>query len=302
MAEVSQLTIYSVGKAATDKARGEKKLDVILSEVSFAQPTAVETTKTDAEVKHEGEGGQDTIQTQLGNTVEALWWNFNGIRVSPPDVKKDDDVLVLRLGDTDVYYWLDLNMANVKRLECVVFAINADPKSKIKQDLSNAYWFMMSSLDKSMHIHTSTANGEPFAWDIQLDTEKSILIVADSKGNKIYINSQEDDIGMVNSIGSKFQIVKQQMFGYAEKLINFKTDQFVVDCKTADINAATKVTLATPETLATKKLNVGTDFSYGGVGEGKGNFTAPDAVIGGITFTVHTHTEQGDGKDVSAPH
>lgn len=302
MAEVSQLTIYSVGKAATDKARGEKKLDVILSEVSFAQPTAVDATKTEAEISHEGEGGKDTVQAELGNTVEALWWNFNGIRVSPPDVKKDDDVLVLRLGDTDVYYWLDLNMANVKRLECVVFAINADPKSKIKQDLSNAYWFMMSSLDKSMHIHTSAANGEPFEWDIQLDTNESILIVQDSKGNTIYINSKEDDIGMENSVGTKFQLVKQQIFGYAEKLINFKTQSFVVDCETADINGKNKVSFNTPLTYASEKLNVGTDFSYGGVGEGKGNFTAPDAIIAGITFTVHTHTEQGDGKDVSVPH
>lgn len=299
--EVSQLAIYSMGKAADDKPRGEKKLNVVLSEVSFAQETKVETQVAPAEAAHEGEGGKDTVQTNLGNTVEALWWNFNGFRVSPPDVKKDDDVIILRLGDTDIYYWLDLNTANVKRLECLVFAINADPKNKIAQDLSNAYWFMFSSLDKMLQIHTSTSNGEPFAWDIQLDTKESRLVVQDSKGNTVYVDSKEDDIGMANSMGSKFQVIKQKIFGTAEEEIRFKTKAFIVQCQTALLDAATSVTHKTPSTKMTGNLDVDKNFSYGGTGEGKGTFTVTEAIINGITFTLHVHTEQGDGKDVSKP-
>ena len=56
-----------------------------------------------------------------------------------------------------------------------------------------------------------------------------------------------------------------------------------------------------PISLFTGNVDVTKNFSYGGTGEGKGTFTVTEAIINGITFTVHTHREQGDGQLVSKP-
>lgn len=308
--EISQLKVYSYGIVAEDKARGTDRIQVIPIEVNFANPTAVAAQETEVELNHQtATGSQDSLKLTMGNTIPATWLKFNTNRVTSPDVKKGDQVRIHRLGETDIYYWEDMDSMNVKRLEHVVFAFGADPNNGKTNNLNNAYWLAFSPMDKHITLHTSKMNGEAFGYDIQLDTEESKFVVMDDAGNKIWLSSVEGDIGAENSFGTKMHMFRDEIYGWAKDKIHWKTKEWVVDCETATMNcttslvkASTKITHDTPDTDLTGNLLVQKDFTYNGTGEGKGLFTVTEAKIGGITFTLHVHKEQGDGNDVSTPH
>ena len=87
-----------------------------------------------------------------------------------------------------------------------------------------------------------------------------------------------------------------------------------VDCDTLHIKAATKVMMDSPLVEASKELVAQGRMSGNdglAVKGGKGGAavqingglrTTEDVVAGGVSVMHHTHTEQGDGADVSAPH
>ena len=87
-----------------------------------------------------------------------------------------------------------------------------------------------------------------------------------------------------------------------------------VDCDTLHIKAATKVMMDSPLVETSKELVAQGRMSGNdglAVKGGKGGAavqinggleTTEDVVAGGVSVMHHTHTEQGDGADVSAPH
>ncbi|QXO09888.1 hypothetical protein pEaSNUABM38_00166 [Erwinia phage pEa_SNUABM_38] len=300
--EISQLKPYSYGIVAEDKARGTDVIKVIPIEVNFANATTIDTKEAEIEMSYKNaKGAQDNLKVTMGKTIDATWLHLNSNRVTSPDVKKGDQVHLRRLGETDIYYWEDMNCMNVKRLEHVVFAFGADPNGGMVNNLANAYWMAFSPEDKHITLHTSKMNGEKFGYDLQIDTEESKVVIMDDAGNKIWMASEEGDIGSENSFGTKMHMFRDEVYGWAKDKIHWKTKEWLVECDTATTVAKTKVTHDTPEHETTGNFLVDKDFTYNGKGTGKGTFTVTEAIIAGITFTLHVHTEQGDGKDVSKP-
>lgn len=300
--EISQLKAYSYGIVAEDKPRGTDVIKVIPIEVNFANATTIDAQEQEVEMSYKNaKGAQDNLKLTMGKTIDATWMHLNSNRVTSPDVKKGDQVRINRLGETDIYYWEDMNNMNAKRLEHVVFAFGADPKNGTVNNLANAYWMAFSPEDKHITLHTSKMNGEKYGYDIQLDTEESKFVITDDVGNKIWLASEEGDIGAENSFGTKMHMVRDEIFGQAKDKIHWKTKEWLVECETATVKASSKVTHDTPMHESTGDKVVGKDFTYNGKGYGKGTFTVTEAVIKGITFSLHVHTEQGDGKDVSKP-
>lgn len=307
--EKSSVEIFSIGIVAEDKPRGNERCKIIPIETNFVNPTQVESVESLNEKQHASDNAMDNLQVTTGNAITAKWWKFNSNRVNPPDVKKEDYVLILRLGKTDIYFWIDLNFANVKRLEDAVYAWSADPDNQMADDLSNAYVLNISSIDKHITLRTTMLNGEKAAFLFQFDNANGTWQCVDQKGNKYYLNSVEDDLGFENAMLSKININKEDMFLFSKKSINLETQTIKEKCKVRITEAAESVTFKTPswkmdgaEGEFTGNLTVLKDFTYKGEGTGIGTFTVSEAIIKGITFTLHVHTEQGDGKDVSTPH
>ncbi|ANZ50617.1 putative structural protein [Erwinia phage vB_EamM_Stratton] len=307
--EKSSVDFFSIGIVAEDKPRGNERCKIIPIETNFVNPTQVQSIESPNEKQHASENAMDNLEVTTGNAITAKWWKFNSNRVNPPDVKKEDYVLILRLGKTDIYFWIDLNFANVKRLEDAVYAWSADPENQMADDLSNAYVLNVSSIDKHITLRTTMLNGEKAAFLFQFDNANGTWQCVDQKGNKFYMNSVEDDLGFENPMLSKININKEDIFLFSKRSINLETQTINEKCKVRITDAAESVTFKTPkwkmdgaEGVFTGNLKVLKDFRYEGEGTGIGKFTVSDAIINGITFTVHTHTEQGDGKDVSAPH
>lgn len=307
--EKSQIHFYSIGIVAEDREPNSERIKVIPIEVNFVEPTDVKEKVDEVENNFVSEGATDSLKIKKSNVITPKWWRFNSNRVNPPDVKKEDYVLVLRVGETDMYFWIDLNMSNVKRLEDAIYAWAASPDNQMASDLSNAYVLNISPRDGHFTLRTSRANGEKAGYLFQWNTKEGTWQNVDDKGNKYYMNSVEDDLGFENAMLSKVNINKEEAFIFAKTRIKFEGKTIEEKCEERICNASNSVLFKTKlltsdadNTKTTGDLAVAKNFSYDGVGSGKGMFTVSDAKIAGVTFSIHVHTEQGDGNDTSRPH
>lgn len=225
--EVSQLKFYSYGIVLKDLVVGEDSIKVMPMEFRLGTRVKIDDEVATEELSHGVAGGEDTVKMTTGKSITARWLKFDSNRVFAPNVMREEQVMIYRLGDTDVYYWQDFNVANVKRLETVVYAFSADPTKKMADDLSNAYMIMVSTHDKHITIQTSKANGEPFAYTVQLNTDEGNFQLTDDIGNTFYLDSAAETIGAVNSAGSSLKIQGQDMFGDVPAGIYLKAGQIV---------------------------------------------------------------------------
>lgn len=306
--EKSQVHFYSLGIVAEDKSRNTDIVKIIPIEVSFMEPTKVAVQEMETEKSHSTGTATDNLKVKEGNTITARWWKFNSNRVNSPLVKKEDQVLIYQLGSTDIFFWMDLNTSNVKRLEDAIFAFSADPTNQMADDLSNAYVINYSPIDGHITLRTSMMNGEKAAYIHQFNTRDGIWLCRDHLGNQYYMNSLEYDLGFENAMLSKINMNKEDIFMFSKKSINLESKLIKGKCDVWDVEAGKSATFKTqswkvdsPESEFTGNMVVQKDFTYNGKGFGKGLFTVSDANIANITFSVHVHREQGDGQLVSKP-
>ena len=235
----SQISFYSYGLVAKDKARGDNEISVFPVEVRFSQVEAISEAVSVDKIEHNITEGKDFVTMRTGNTIPAQWIDFNTNRITPPDVKEKDLVLIWRLGDTDMFFWQDRNVANVKRLETVVYAFSADPKNGFKPDMSNAYYIMISSHDKHVTLATSKSNGEYCRYTMQLNTGDGRFVLSDDIGNSGWFDSAKTNIGWKNAKGTTFVMDKTHIFGYAKDSIKFESKYIGFNCDTYNIDTKT---------------------------------------------------------------
>lgn len=253
--EISKLKRYSLGLVVDDKSDDTHWIHAIPIEWAFAEKTSIDNIVESYDLTVNVEGGQETISAKISNGIRAKWLQINGNKVLSPRVRKNEYVYLYRLGDTDIYFWEDLNISNVKRTERNIWAFNADPNNPTKDDLSNADVLEWDTEKGHITLTTATANGEPFNWVVQINKMDGYALIQASSNDVIYINAKETDIGMKNAYGSYFQINKDNMFGFAKDTIDFtsgkkislKTKDMIVNTETLTINASNSITMTTKD-------------------------------------------------------
>ena len=106
---------------------------------------------------------------------------------------------------------------------------------------------------------------------------------------------------------SRPDVVAWQMPDGGKIEYDFASSAVLVDgCKTVTVKSAS-VTIDAPETTITGNVTISGALSQGSEGGGDASFGGSvsargDVTAGSISLQGHTHTEQGDGADVSAPH
>lgn len=234
--DCSSLRFYSYGLVTKDKERGSHDIRVVPVEVRFSQQELNKDGNYVDMVEHNIRNGVDYIAMPVTNSVRARWIDFNSNRITSPDVKVDELVLIWRLGDTNVYFWQDRNIANVKRLETVVYAFSADPKKPLSADLSNAYYIMVSSHDKHMTIKTSKSNGEYCGFTVQINGGDGRAVIESTNNNVFWLDAKEREIGIKNSDNSVLKVDKKTIYGYAKDSINFKSKHIGFESETYQID------------------------------------------------------------------
>ncbi len=289
MFEFSQLHFHSIGQVSINKAFGTNDIKVFPIEYRYGNEEVVVDRVNVLDILHKSNSGDDNLTATLSNSITATWLKFNSNRYIAPDVRRNDKVMILRLGNSDSYYWMDFNTANVKRLETVVYVWSADPDNPINEDLSNAYYLEISSHNKTITLHTSQANGEPYGYDIQLNTGDGFFAIQDTDTNEILLDSANTLIRMTNASKTRFELNKDVINGYAPKDINLTAGKtFSISCADYKLAASSSISTTTAThngaasggyTMDTPSASFTADVSVGGNIGVAGNMSA----VGGIS-------------------
>ncbi|EKD22558.1 MAG: hypothetical protein ACD_84C00046G0002 [uncultured bacterium] len=174
--------------------------------------------------------------------MKATWLPLGGSnRITAPDVRRGETVVLYRFADSDEFFWVTLiDDFSLRKLETVVFAFSGTKVEGVKMDAGNTYFLEISTHSKMIHLHTSKANGEPYSYDIQLNTAEGFLQIQDDDGNFFKFDSADRHIVMVNRDQSKVEINKT--------IINFESSD--------EINMKTRKLTQTAQDVITKATNV----------------------------------------------
>jgi phage baseplate assembly protein gpV len=238
---VSKLRFYSYGIVAVNKLLKSKEIEVTPVEelpMLDGELTSQSNDYKSKAVNAQGAAYETTTKTTV--TIKAAWLPLGGNnRITAPDVRRGEAVMIYQFGDADKYYWNTLKEdMKLRKLETVIFAFSAT-KDETKDTTDNTtYYFEVSTHKKLVHFHTSKADGEPFGYDLQINTKDGYITITDDVGNYFYLSSADRQLTMKNVDNSVVDISKKTISITAADSVTIKTKAFKLDSKTANISSS----------------------------------------------------------------
>jgi hypothetical protein len=246
---LSKLRFYSIGVVAQNKALGSHLIEVTpIEEVPFADGEITAKLERANVVGTDANGASYSANMTGSLAISANWLRLaGGNRLTAPDVRRGETVVIYQFGDTDKYYWTTLrDDHSLRRLETAIYGWSGSPVEDTPVGKDTMYWLEISTHRKVVHFHTSKANGEPFAYDIQLNTKDGALIIQDDIGNYIHLDSRQRRIELKNTDGSHYDMLQENLTVTIPKKTRFVTTDFVVEASnTASITATNAFSVAT---------------------------------------------------------
>lgn len=200
--DVSNLKLYSLGIVVETKPPGT---DFIL--VSPIETLNIQTPGSIKEYSKDFKGDKKELESanfksehEAKNYFRAKWIPFgHSNRITAPDVVVNETVILFKFGEVNEYYWTTIfREPELRRLETVNYGYSnvRDGIASKSFDKTTSYWQEISTRDKYIHIHTSMNDGEPFEYDVVIDTKTGFINMRDNVGNFIELNSPNNAITM----------------------------------------------------------------------------------------------------------
>jgi hypothetical protein len=253
---LSKLRFYSMGIVAANKPLNSKIVEVTpIEELPMLDGFIDDNKDTYTAQGVDADGQSYNSQVTMAKSLKAEWVPFcDSQRLSAPDVRRGERIVIYQFGDADKYYWTTwANDNKLRKLETVIWAFSGTKNEGDDITPETSYFFEVSTHKKCITLHTSQADGEAYGYDIQVNPKDCIVIIRDTVGNKILLNSKLTKLRMENASGSYLDITKQVAKLFTGQEINMETKAWKVDCDTATVNSTTttvngskKVTIATP--------------------------------------------------------
>ena len=227
--------------------------------------------------------------------IKAKWVPLgHSNRITPPDVVKNESVIIMKFGDTDEYYWTTIfREPMLRRLETVLYAFGNLAKGLVKWDKTSSYWFEVSTHDKYLHLKTTKSNGEAFEYDVKIDTDKSNLTIKDNIDNQIVLDSPSKTITLKQTEGSMVELSPRKVVVTDNSGVTLTLQNGVLT-----VSASTKIELISPETIVNGHLTVTNGISFG---KGDGGAVAKINIPIESTEPIRTTAEISSDASVSAP-
>lgn len=279
---VSKLRPYSLGIVARNKPLNS--IDIEVTPIEDAPMLDGEVTDNVTTLNASGvdaSGASYKLEMDTTVSIRATWLPVSqGNRMTPPDVRRGEQVMIYRFGDADKYYWDTLrNDLRFRKLETVIYGFSATTDEDAKPDETNTYVIEISSHEKHIRIHTSQANGEPFGYDIKLDTGNGTFKLIDTIGNVISLDSGEHSWHIENASGSFVDMTKHVLTMQTAERIDMTTKATTLATETLDIKASSSATLTTETNTITATTTHNGDTTHVGNTLHQGNI-ALQGVIG----------------------
>lgn len=236
-ADMSAFRPYSLGTVAENK--DETSADLLHKHTIKVMPHE-RLPQRDGEIKSNATSVEYATKDSLGfedkglalvdHVVEATWLPDSDNRVTAPNVRRGEQVVLYQVGDSDQYYWrTDGRGLGLRQLETVIYAFGGSPDAgglgtgKIP-DLTKCYLFEISTHNRTISLSTSMANGELNSYNIQIDGGRGQFNLEDDLGNKAHVNSQERLIHLENADGAFVELNKVDINAYAPQDLSAQAD------------------------------------------------------------------------------
>lgn len=228
----SILTLFSIGYVTTNKERGSRKIQCL--PVESASATDGETTHNPVEEVLKGtdkDGNAYEVKGTQTRDLECEWMPTEDNRSTPPDMRRGELVEIYRVGKTSQYYWRCMGFRNnLRNLEHVVWMFAASPDSGgAGGTFEKCYSLVFSPMDGYISINTTKANGEPFAYTLQINTKDGLAGLTDDVGNYWEVNSKDSRVKLQNVDKSMVSVEKQWIDLKADKRITFTVGGTVIE-------------------------------------------------------------------------
>lgn len=270
---VSSFRIYCLGTVAADFSGKsitedpEQLLEVFFDELQAGADGRLEATGQLNEVSGKDASGRDYTAKSATTTSEScIWIPFGTGRLTAPNLRKGQRVVIWRTADDDSYYWQAKGGDDeLLTIESVIFYISANPKPRApgqKVDLNDCYYFMADSILKKFAFGTSMSNGEQGMFLGSLDLTTMILRAVGTDGgdldssvlSQLYVDFLERQFRFQNKDGSAIDIDKKKITIIApdeinliaKKLIKLVTRKVVVQAEEWEAAISNRVLWKTP--------------------------------------------------------
>ena len=288
----SMLKPVSVGYALQNLTPGERVLEIFMGEHTPGVDGETNASVTELEVQGVDPDGQ-AYSSKARSTpgVPATWLPFGSNRLTPPDIRRKERVLVYQFADEDKYYWTELGLDDPKRrLETVIYVFNGNPDENSPDEINieNCYFFEVSTRTKQVTFQTSRANGEPFRYTAQFNTGEGRWTIGDDAKNYVEFDSANVEFRAHNSAGSYFEMVKKKVMMFApDSVLLVGLNSFTVETKVFKLAASDSATFDTPQTTITGNCNISKNLTVVGAISAKsvsGGSVAGDSIKAKVMY------------------
>lgn len=292
----SGLHLFSLGIVLEDKPEKSDKIKVVPIEHLTRMNGLLSKVKINYDTSlPDHRGVTQTDKLEGGPDIVASWMpDGNDNRLTSPDVYKSETVKIYRMGDTNEYYWKTIfREPTLRRQETVINAVSNIKSGNAAYDLNSSYWTKVDTRYKLFQIHTSNNDGEPFVYDIVIDTAAGSVTIGDDVGNFIKMDSSNDLLSLTSIAGANVDLNKGHIKMHG---------------KTITMTADEKITMAAPNTEINSETQHNGNFSIAGgvsateglsVTGGGGSISGDVKLEGGnITMTGGSITANGEDLNV----
>lgn len=214
----SELKFYSMGMVAENKkiSGDDKKPNRVVEVTPIEDLPMLDGEVKSGTVKEtvpttNVQGGVEQVNVTTSNSVSAVWLPMGSDnRFTAPDVRRGAIVMLYRFSDEDRFFWVTLlDDMKLRKLETAVYAWSGTQKEGADVDGDNYYFFEVSTHRGVVHFHTSKANGEFCAVDMQINTKDGVFQLIDDTGHMFQIDFKERQMAMKNPDDCSFEINKK---------------------------------------------------------------------------------------------
>lgn len=239
----SKWHFHSYARVAENSEFGNKVISVLPLEMFPFYDGMLEEKKSTEEHKGVDAAGKPyVVKVKTKNTISATWWNFSGThRDTAPNVRRGERVAIFRYADEDRYRWFSVGEDDgLRRLEDVLWLFSDTLNEKVtKLTEANSYGVRMSTKNNVVYIKTVKENGEPYAYEISIETKSGSVNIKDDDGNEFHLVSAKKQLIMQNKDKSKVEIIGPVMNLEAPSEINLKTKTWNIETTTTNIKTTT---------------------------------------------------------------
>lgn len=221
--KVSQFRLYTVGTVAANKPLDSHEIEFTPDEENIFVEGELTDNATTVTAKGLNASGQAYEQSLTATNTQRAKWRPMGDtnRKTSPDVRRGDRVRIWMFADADSFYWDKLfDDPKITKLETVIHAFSNVRKEDEVVTADKSYFFEVSTHKKYIHIHTSKNDGEPFAYDIQINTEKGFIQMTDDVGNVFELDSANTKLTLRNIDDTYIELDKRVLNMHALDEVN----------------------------------------------------------------------------------